>query len=679
MKNHTRLLLPALTLLFILATIAFPAPVESRAEMEKQLEQHPAPEKKRKLLANLAYIYKQIKPTKALAYGKEAMELLQEYPDENLRVKVLIALCWTYAELGLFNDGLNYGREAEILTQKLGNYRQTAVAAASIFNAYCRLGDYEKALNYALKTLTIYEEHNDEIRIGRALINVGNVYFFQEQYEEAFVHYSRALEIIKKTDSQNDIAHALTSIASYYTYIKQYSKAERFYLEAQKIMEANSNTVGSAQILSNLALNASDKGDHSQALQYDLKALILWEAIGDKKNTAHVLGSIARDYSYLGKHKEAEPFIKRALTQGRKLGTLDLKRDIYEIMSMIYEIKKDYAEALKWERESKNLHQQIFSDARNQNMSNLQVVYDVSKKEKENALLKKENRIQELQLNRQRIVRNFSLLVAFLVCILALFIYKRYRIKKKTEQVLRESEQSLKRMNDAKDKLFTIIAHDLGSPLNDLLLSARHLARNYKLLEEEDIDDSIQYMFRQTTSMASMLDNLLKWAMTQIGKMECHPGSLDIRALGNDAVRQARLVAENKGISLAVQIHESIRAWGDGNMVVIVLRNLVANAVKYTAAGGQIIVDAKKIEHHIHLSVSDNGIGMPPEVMTQLFKMDVHHSTRGTANEKGTGLGLLLCKELVEKNEGSINVQSNPGKGSRFTFTIPASNEPPKT
>ncbi|UCH93573.1 MAG: HAMP domain-containing histidine kinase, partial [Candidatus Aminicenantes bacterium] len=233
------------------------------------------------------------------------------------------------------------------------------------------------------------------------------------------------------------------------------------------------------------------------------------------------------------------------------------------------------------------------------------------------------------------------------------------------------SERKLKKMNAAKDKLFAIIAHDLGSPLNSLLLSSRHLANHYPSLDEQDRSEFIHNIYRQTRDMADLLENLLQWAMVQIGKIGKNPETVDMHFLTAETLEQIKYPAQKKKIRLSVHIMESTLAWADKHMMKAVMRNLLSNAIKYSHPGGEIKVTSKDAGNQVEITVSDNGVGMDKEKIERLFKEEVHESTRGTCNEKGTGLGLVLCKEFVEKNGGEIRVQSQPDHGSHFRFTLP--------
>jgi signal transduction histidine kinase len=166
------------------------------------------------------------------------------------------------------------------------------------------------------------------------------------------------------------------------------------------------------------------------------------------------------------------------------------------------------------------------------------------------------------------------------------------------------------------------------------------------------------------------LENLLSWSRSQSGIIEFRPEKLKIADLVNETIQLFESNAKNKSIHLDTEIDEYCTAFADKNMIGTVLRNLCSNAIKYTSKGGKVIIKCSEAENDIEISVNDTGVGIPPKEINNLFKLDVHRTTKGTADEKGTGLGLILCKEFVEKHGGEIWVESKKGEGSSFKFTI---------
>jgi signal transduction histidine kinase/FixJ family two-component response regulator len=237
--------------------------------------------------------------------------------------------------------------------------------------------------------------------------------------------------------------------------------------------------------------------------------------------------------------------------------------------------------------------------------------------------------------------------------------------------------EELKKLNADKDKFFSIVAHDLKGPFMPLLGNAELLLEMFEHLSSEDIKDISRDIHRSAKHVLNLLENLLSWARLQMGRMEYHPDEIDLYTIVEQSVDLLSASAETKQITLHSTVTPGIVVHADEHMIDTVIRNLTNNALKFTPADGQIMIGAKQQSNEeydfIEVSVTDTGVGISQEDVDKLFRIDVHHSTTGTAQEGGTGLGLIMCKEMVEMNNGQIWVESVLGQGSTFKFTIPLS------
>ena len=248
--------------------------------------------------------------------------------------------------------------------------------------------------------------------------------------------------------------------------------------------------------------------------------------------------------------------------------------------------------------------------------------------------------------------------------------------QKLAEQELKESETRLRELNGTKDKFFSIIAHDLKSPFNSIIGFSNLLVRQ---IEEKDYAAIERYAgIIQNSSLQAMdlLTNLLEWSRSQTGRIVFTPENIDLTALIRQSIEFVYSSSQQKSITICSEILVNRPVWADKAMINTILRNLISNALKFTKSGGEIVVSAGQMSNEVVLSVSDNGVGMDKESISKLFRIDQNHSTLGTENEKGTGLGLLLCKEFVEKHGGRIWVDSAPGNGSKFSISIPETKIP---
>ncbi|MBZ0199950.1 MAG: PAS domain S-box protein [Ignavibacteriaceae bacterium] len=247
--------------------------------------------------------------------------------------------------------------------------------------------------------------------------------------------------------------------------------------------------------------------------------------------------------------------------------------------------------------------------------------------------------------------------------------------KKEIEQKLNNYTEELKQLNANKDKFFSILAHDLRSPFTALLGYSDFICNDYASLSEEEIKEFAGNINTVAKNVYGLLENLLDWSRIQTGKIPYKPEVFNFYSVAKNVFTLFNESAQKKNIMLKIEGDESIQAFGDDNMVHTVLRNLISNAIKFTKVGGVIKI---LIEPHddkmVRISVIDNGVGILEKDMNKLFDLSISFSTTGTSKEAGTGLGLILCKELVEKNGGNIWVESKQGEGSSFIFTLPVEN-----
>jgi signal transduction histidine kinase/ligand-binding sensor domain-containing protein len=251
--------------------------------------------------------------------------------------------------------------------------------------------------------------------------------------------------------------------------------------------------------------------------------------------------------------------------------------------------------------------------------------------------------------------------------------YQNQQISQANE-ALRKSEKNLMELNATKDKFFSIISHDLKNPFASLLSISELMVESFDHTEKEDHRAGFKKIHQSVKHLLDLLENLLTWSRSQRGRIKYDPVRFNLTTLIQENINLHKLLAEKKGIMLLSPEQDEVHAYGDRDMINSVIRNLVTNAVKFTEKDKKVEIRVQTDEEKIAVSIVDEGIGIAPEHMEKLFRIDEKFKSTGTAGEKGTGLGLIICREFVEKNGGEITVTSKPGKGSTFSFTIPQAN-----
>lgn len=249
----------------------------------------------------------------------------------------------------------------------------------------------------------------------------------------------------------------------------------------------------------------------------------------------------------------------------------------------------------------------------------------------------------------------------------------------RTHLELNETHRQLIEANATKDKFFSIIAHDLKNPFNALIGLSRLLMNQFDRMDQESIKEMITLIHDSSNNTYQLLENLLDWSRMQTGKIKWQPTEIGLGAIAYENVCLLNPAAEKKEIRLLSEVHQDTTVYADPNMINMVIRNLLSNAVKFTPKGGEVKIYSQTKGDSEEIVIADTGIGIHQDDISKLFRIDQHVSTPGTEKESGTGLGLILCKEFVEKNGGEIRVESEIGTGSCFYFSLPKHRDSLKT
>lgn len=237
--------------------------------------------------------------------------------------------------------------------------------------------------------------------------------------------------------------------------------------------------------------------------------------------------------------------------------------------------------------------------------------------------------------------------------------------------ILEKQRKELEALNTTKDKFFAIIAHDLKNPFSTVLGISELLAREFESFDPESLKEFITQIYKYSNNTYNLLENLLQWSMVQTGRMPMSPSTINLASIIDENVELLMGNAKQKKITIESLASNGINAFADVNMLTTVVRNLLSNAIKFTSNGGNIKVNIAEEGLTWKVSVTDTGIGISEKDMKNLFLLDSNPTSIGTSQEKGTGLGLILCKEFVERNHGKIGVNSLIGSGTTFWFTVP--------
>lgn len=623
---------------------------------------------------------------KSLEYYHRALDIARHISDPVEIGRYCISVGNTYALLHKPADAKKYISEAKEVYEKLNHAPGIASANRELGNISFELMDFNKALEYNITAFSIYESLSDTRGMADINNSIGSVYWKLEKNEMALEYYLKAYDLYQKIPSDKlGNASTLNNIGNIYHNLGDLNKALEYYMQVLALYEEIKSESGLAVVYHNIGMIQMQLNEYEKALESYFKSV---EINKKRDNTS----SLANNYNNLGElyilkeeFNTALDYLKKSAILAEKIKAIDVLMENYLFQSRIYFHREELPSALDYHKRYTSLKDSIFGIENQNRVLELQVRFEAESKLKVIDVLKKTNQLQEIRLGRQRNERYFYLAASLLILILVFFVYNRYRFKKnlgallvdKNKQLevmnekLRISEKELLTINATKDKFFSIIAHDLKNPFNALLSFSEMLHNNLSVFTKDEIKAYVEIIHKATNNLFRLLENLLQWSSTQTGEIEYRPEQFDLNSLTMNIIQIMGIHAEKKGISIINSLPENASAYGDKNLISTVIRNLISNAVKFTRENGQIRIEGIVKKDEIEIAVIDNGIGINKVDIDKLFRLDCNVTTIGTSEERGSGLGLILCKEFVEKNGGRIWVESEIDIGSSFKFTIP--------
>ncbi|MDP2036970.1 MAG: tetratricopeptide repeat protein [Ignavibacteria bacterium] len=639
---------------------------------------NPNVEEKVNAYADVIVYYNRAKPEKSLEYGEKALGIARASGNKKGEAQILYLIGIAYHSQSNYQKAMDYYQLAYAIRKKINDKVGIGECLNRIALIYNVRGEYEKALEYCFESIKILENENDMKALTRSYNHLGILYYILGDIEKAKENSQRAL---KSSEALNDdlilaVSHEHLSVI--YIKTKEYDKALYHVQKSLDLRIPHNDKVGIAGSYENLAIIYRNTKKYDEALKYYTKSLELKKEINNKRGAASSISGIGLTYFNMGQYEKSIEYIEQALELRKKLGD---KRGIvssYTRLADNYSAQQDYKTALEYHKLARSLSDSLLNEQKNKVVAEYQAKYKNEMLDRKILVLQQENTLQKY-------LRNFLLVSIVLLIGFAISIFFALRSKRKMNRFLVEhnnqvieQKEELQRLNEqlkevisTKDKFFSIIAHDLKSPFQGLLGYSQILSTEYSTLTEEEKMTFIQSIEELSQNSFRLLENLLEWSRLQTGKIVFAPEEHNLLLELFPTLSLLKQTAQNKQITLEYTIANSIIVKADKNMLTTILRNLVSNSIKFTKSGGRITIEAKPVDTFVVFSIADTGIGMRKDVVDNLFNVGKSISTRGTANEEGTGLGLSLCKEMIALHGGRIWVESEIERGTTFYFTLP--------
>jgi len=622
----------------------------------------------------------------AILFYKKSLEIREKYNEQLNSAQLHTNLGFQLWSLGRFMDALNYFQKGLKIREQNKNDELIANSNNAIGSTYFKLGNFSKAMEYIKKSMLYREKSNDSLGKVISWNNIGAIYQKLGFYENAERYFKLSNDWADKTKYKFGKAYSLYNFGLLNLDKNKLKKSFYYFNESFLIAKTMYSQNIRTMILNYQGLIYEKNKDFSRAEDYYRRGLSIAQKSKDRFSESVLYQSLSRIFLAQNQFDKAKEILDKGHKFAEENKVIELLKDNYEIYSKIYSHKHDKLKSLEYYK--------LFTEAKDEllynsgdNLSNVLLKFEISRTESEKQLLKKQKQIIEKEKNYEKSFSAFILIVLSLVIILGIILFFQYAYRLKAAKIiemqkknfeilnakLNDQNAQLSEMNRQKDKLFSLIAHDLKSPFQALLGHSEMLSSEIDSMNVEHIKESSNSINESGKKIFNLIHTLLDWARQQLGKIEFKPTDFEIHELLDDAVSLYQNILQAKHIKLSKNYTDKTSVYADKEMIKSVARNILSNAIKFSPSGGEIEIETKlaSSEDEVIVSIKDSGEGMEAELVSKIFCIDFIDSKPGTNKETGTGLGLNLCKEFVEKNSGIIFAESKLGIGSKFSFTLP--------
>ena len=675
-------------------------------------------------LNTLAANYFDTNPDSTIYYAQKSMVLSRKI---NYKAGVGDALVQTaHADYfkGRFNQAIQEFDEAILIYQKLNDYTGLSNCYMLYGRMYNLLANYKAALNYLNLALDINKKQNNETYESDCYKNIGIVYYSEGQLSTALDYYYKALFIAIKLKNKAFMAADYNDIGVVLQSMELYPKALEYFRKSLKLFAGAKNLNGVGTIYENIGEVMLNEKNYGKSIDYLTRSINIAKKQDDKDGLMSDYTDLGLCYGNIGRFPEALTNLDTSLQISRRYK--EVYNEAYTLIGFatVFNLQKDYKNAYKYAMEGQALAVKIgnvsvrsnaalqlnktlaglgkfdkaykllrqyidLKDSLNNNESiqkltsyNLDLNF-AAKKQQLAQQEREKDMLYQQRMSQQRLINTiFSIIILGMIAV-SMVYYRQKRKQQKINAMLEEKNhevleqktsideqaQKLNDLNTLKDRLISVLAHDLRAPLSTL----RGL---FDLLQDDTISheqmlEMIPGVLKKLEYCWVFLDTLLFWINSQMENFESSAKNFYVKDIVAFEAENYQEQAALKGISLIDSVPEDVVASADPNSIRIVIRNLITNAIKFSREDDTIEITAEREDAHNYvITVRDTGTGMSDEQLKKLFKSKVN-SKAGTNNESGTGMGMLFCKDLVERCSGRIWVESKQGEGTAFSFTVP--------
>jgi len=458
-------------------------------------------------------------------------------------------------------------------------------------------------------------------------------------------------------------AQGLNTLGEIYNELDQVEKADSIFYESYNILKNKNEGIDLLLTLTNLCETRIKLNDHSSIGHYLSELIDINTRVKDEFTNVSIYNLRSKLFYKEGDFINALRYKREYLSGAKKLGSTSMIQVGLKELSDLYAASGNFKESFTYYKKYIEINDSLYNKEMSDKLSRFQAKYEAKEKDLEISE-------QAHQIEKQTYFSYFVVIFAVLIAIIAVVYINRYKVKNKANKKIEAQNVELEKLNNTKDKFFKIIAHDLRSPFSSIMGITQLLEEDFETLSKEDLKEYIFVLQNSSAKSVKLLENLLQWAMAQTNNIKIEKTELSLNSILDETIFLLNESAKQKNIQIINSVENETKIFADNLTIMTVFRNLINNAIKFTDKDGEIKIESISENENIVISIIDNGIGMSEEEVNSVFDVSVNSSKSGTANEQGTGLGLILCKEFIEKNDGIISIESEVGKGSIFNVKI---------
>lgn len=628
-----------------------------------------------KLLSIANYYKGQLE--KAIAYNKLALIIYQQTNNKKGQGFIYNSLAIIFHQQSKYNEAIEYYKKSLSFRQEISDINGVSACYNNIGNSLYNQRKYTEAFIYMMKGLKLREDLQDKDLIANSLNNIAGVYSAIGNYKEALEYLHRAIAIYKSNNNILGLVEAYYNIGLLYFYLKNYEQATYYQNNGYQLALTTGYKFDESLCILALADIFSKQKKYEKALDYYVMARKRGENLYGLEQEAEINIGIGSVYVNTGKTQLGIEYLLKGYQIARDFNFLIPIPDATSSLVKAYLSLNDFKNAYKY-RELNS----IYNDSNNNKETNKKIAenqfnYELDKKQSKIELLEKDKSIKEEETTRQKYITIGLLSFLIISVFIIVRVINNVKKEKETKELIlkqkfeiEEQSTKLSQMNQLKDKTFSILSHDLRSPLGALVQILEMLDDNSISMEE--FSGLKKKLDLQLTYLNRFLENILLWCKSHMEEdFTAQIKKINLSEIVNQNYELLHESAIQKQIEMQNHLDSNTFIMADFDQIDLVLRNLLSNAIKFTNNKGKVDVSAVENENEIIVSIKDNGIGMDSEIAKNLFDNQERKSSIGTIGEKGTGLGLLICKEFINKHGGRIWAESEPKKGSTFYFSLP--------